>query len=157
MVDSPRNMINGSEHLSERVTAVERKVDGLSTRLDVLSVELHALNDREEEHYQQTAMAFAEQRSYTDALLAEMRSGFERMDSRFEQIDSRFVQIDSRFVQIDSRFVQIDSRFEQIDSRFDRVETSLGRLERKLDGFIDTQTRTNEIAERRLRRLEARG
>ena len=101
MVDSPRDMIEGLEQLPERVAAVERKVDVLSTRVDALSA-------REEEHYQQTAAAFAEQRSYTD-------------------------------------------------TGFARVETTLGRLERKLDGFIDTQTRTNDIAERRLRRLEARG
>jgi len=115
-------MIEGLEQLPERVAAVERKIDVLTTRVDVLSTRVDLLSAREEERYQQTAAAFAEQRSYTDA-------GFARMETRFAHIDSRFVVVEGRF----------------------------DRLERKLDGFIDAQTRANEIAERRLRRLEARG
>ena len=37
--------------------------------------------------------------------------------------------------------------FERVDGRFDR-------LERKLDQFIDTQSKTNELVERRLNALE---
>ena len=35
------------------------------------------------------------------------------------------------------------------------MRAGFGRLERKLDQFIDTQSRTNELVERRLTRLES--
>jgi hypothetical protein len=89
--------------------------------------------------------AFLEQRPYTEFCFArletKMAAGFERVDARFSQIDARFEQI--------------DARFEQIDTRFNKMEGSLARVERKLDQFIDVQSKTNELVERRLLRLEA--
>ena len=88
--------------------------------------------------------ALIEQRQYTefafDRLSEEMRRGFERCDTRFEQIDTRFEQI--------------DTRFEQIDRRFENVEGRLDRIERKLDQFIDVQSTTNALVDRRLQALE---
>ena len=81
--------------------------------------------------------ALIEQRQYTgfafDRLSEEMRRGFERCDTRFEQIDRRF---------------------EQIDRRFENVEGRLDRIERKLDQFIDVQSTTNALVDRRLQALE---
>lgn len=39
---------------------------------------------------------------------------------------------------------------------FDGMNIRFNRLERKLDQFIDTQSKTNEFVERRLRVLERR-
>ena len=86
------------------------------------------------------ATGFAEQRAYTDSL-------YTLFDWRFGQIEGRFAQSDGRFTQIDAGLAHIDERFGQMDVRFDR-------LEHKLDGFIETQSRFNQLAERRLARLE---
>ena len=96
-----------------------------------------------------------------------------------DDLENRIERIEQ---QIDSLATSVDARFGEHGARFDRLETvtddafaeqrrcsefafeTLGsemrdgfsRIERKLDGFIDAQTRTNALAERRLQRLEAR-
>ena len=99
------------------------------------------------------------------------------MDQRFDQVDERFRQVDERFRQVDERFRQVDERFRQVDKRFDQVDAALqeqrrytefsygrldakmdagfARLERKVDQLIDTQSKTNELVERRLQALES--
>jgi len=87
---------------------------------------------------------FAEQRAYTEFAFETLRGD---MRGRFDTVDARFTSIDGRFASIDARFDSMDARFDSMDARFNR-------LERKLDQFIDTQSRANAIAERRLKRLE---
>jgi hypothetical protein len=94
MVDSRRDMINGSEHLAER---------------------------REEEHYQQTSITLAQERSYTDALFAEMTSGFERMDSRFERVETSLDRLERKL----DGFIDTQSRANEI------AERRLRRLEER--------------------------
>ena len=43
----------------------------------------------------------------------------------------------------------------KMDAGFVRVDAGLARVERKLDQFIDVQSKTNELVERRLRALES--
>ena len=159
-------MADGLDNLTERVQVVEQKLEHLTTTV----TELSASVDR---GFKAVDEAFLEQRQYTEfcfmRLEAKMDAGFERVDARFRQIDARFEQIDERFEQIDARFEQIDARFEQIDARFEQIDARfkqidarfsrmdgrLARIERKLDQFIDVQSKTNELVERRLRGLES--
>lgn len=100
--------------------------------LDTLSASVDerfgTLSASVDERFDAVDVALAEQRQYTEF-------GFERLESRFDAVDSRFNAV--------------DSRFDTVDSRFDR-------LERKLDQFIDTQSTTNKLVERRLTALEPR-
>src|SRR5215211_4145364 len=98
------------------------RVESLERKIDVLAASLDARFDGVD-------LAIAEQRAFTAFV--------------HEQIEGRVGQIDGRLGQIDGRVGQIEGRFGQMESHFDR-------LERKLDGFVDTQSRANEIAERRL-------
>ena len=128
MVDSRKGktMTDGLDNLPDRVQTVEQKVDALSTSVDA--------------RFDQVDAAIAEQRQYTEFAYDRLNS---KMDAGFARIDERFGRIDERFGRIDGRFAQIDGRFAQMDGRF-------ARLERKLDQFIDTQSKTNELVERRL-------
>jgi hypothetical protein len=73
------------------------------------------------------AEALAEQRAYTDAA----------------------------FTRLEARFDGLEARFEGLEVRAGTTDGRLARIERKLDQFIDTQSRTNDLVERRLTRLEA--
>ena len=123
-------MADRIDRLEERVQVVEGKVDQLASAMNA--------------GFQTVDEAFREQREYTEFCFARLEA---RMDAGFAQIDDRFAQIDDRFAQIDDRFVKIDDRFNKMDA-------GLSRVERKLDQFIDVQTRTNDLVERRLRALE---
>lgn len=133
MVDSRQGEAMANE-LEARVERVEKKVDALTASIDA--------------RFDQVDVAIAEQQQYTTfaffqleaRLIARMDNGFARMEGRFQQIDGKLDQIDRQFQQVDGRFAQIDGRF--------------SRIERKLDQFIDTQSRANALMERRLRRLE---
>ena len=142
------------------------ELDKLETRVGRLEESLDALTRTIDKGFDGADAAFFDLRHYIDqafgTLSAEMQSGVRRVDGRFdhvhrrfEQVNERFDQIDQRFDQIDQRFGQIDSRFGQIDSRFGQMDSRFERLERKLDQFIDTQSKTNELTERRLIRLES--
>ena len=52
-------------------------------------------------------------------------------------------------------FARLEQRLEaRMDAGFANMDTGLARIERKLDQFIDVQSRTNELVERRLSALE---
>ena len=87
------------------------------------------------ERFDAVDVALVEQRQYTEF-------AFDRLESRLDTVESRFDAVDRRFDAVDSRFDTVDSRFD--------------RLERKLDQFIDTQSTTNKLVERRLTALEPR-
>jgi len=91
-----------------------------------------------------------------DALSVSADRRFEQIDQRFEQVDRRFEQVDRRFDEVSEHFVEqreyIEFAFGTLERRmvdgFDRLERMraidsgrLERLERKLDQFIDTQSR----------------
>jgi tetrahydromethanopterin S-methyltransferase subunit G len=91
----------------------------------------------------------------------------QKLDALSTSVDRRFDAVDQRFHAVDKRFDAVDKQFETVtvaiveqrqytEFAFGRVETRLDRIEGKLDQFIDTQTKTNELVERRLTRLESR-
>ncbi len=99
-------------------------------KLDKLSASVDHRFDAVDRQFDDVTAALAEQRQYTefafDRLTSEMRAGFKGVDSRFNGVESRFDGLEGRF----------------------------NRLERKLDQFIDTQSKANELVERRLQMLE---
>ena len=62
------------------------------------------------------------------AIRAEMRAGFAKVDKRFEQVDQRLDQVDKRFEQVDQRLEQIDQRLDQVDQRFVEVDHRIASL-----------------------------
>ena len=102
-----------------------------------------------------------------------------RFDTLSVSVDGRFdtlsVSVDERF---DTLSVSVDERFDAVDvalieqrqytefafdrladamrNGFNGVDGRFNRLERKLDQFIDTQSRANQLVERRLTALEPR-
>ena len=129
-------MCSDLDRSDEGAETVEQKLDSLSAsvdrRFDTLSASVdkrfETLSASVDERFDAVDVALVEQRQYTEF-------AFERLESRFDSVDSRF----------DS----VDSRLDSVNSRFDR-------LERKLDQFIDTQSTTNKLVERRLTALEPR-
>lgn len=112
-------------------------LESLPDRVQAVEQKVDALSTSVDARFDQVDAAIVEQRRYTEF-------AYDRLDSK---MDAGFARIDERFGEIDGRFAQIDGRFAQMDGRF-------ARLERKLDQFIDAQTKTNELVERRLRLWE---
>ena len=146
-------MSSDPEKSGEGTETVGQKIDTLSASVD--------------ERFDAVDAALVEQRQYTefafDRLADEMRTGFEAIngrldgvDVRVKSVDRRSAAVDSRFDRVDSQFETVDSRFDAVDSQFDTAESRFDRLERKLDQFIDTQSTTNKLVERRLTALEPR-
>ena len=85
---------------------------------------------------------------------------FEHVDRRFEQVDRRFDRLEGALVEqrrymecaFERAAAQMDARFTAQDAK---MNAGFARIERKLDQFIDTQSKTNELVERRLGRLES--
>jgi hypothetical protein len=81
----------------------------------------------------------------------------EQVGSIERKLESLAVSVDTRFEQIDAALVE---QREYTEFAFNRLRTEMhdrfGRVERKLDQFIDTQTRTNDLVDRRLTRLESK-
>jgi archaellum component FlaC len=130
-------MADRIDRLEERIQVVEGKVDQLAS---AMNAGFRAVDE-----------AFREQRAYTEFGLARLEA---RMDAGFARMDGRFAKIDDRFAQMDDRFTKIDGRFAQMDDRLTKIDDRLARVETKLDQFIDVQSRTNDLVERRLRALE---
>jgi len=101
-------------------------LDNLPDRVQTVEQKVDALSTSVDARFDQVDAAIAEQRQYTEF-------AYDRLNSK---MDAGFARIDERFGRIDGRFAQMDGRF--------------ARLERKLDQFIDTQSKTNELVERRL-------
>ena len=93
-----------------------------------------------------------------------------------QKLDKLSASVDHRFGAVDQRFDAVDRQFDDVraalaeqrqytEFAFDRLATDMracfdcleggfNRLERKLDQFIDTQSKANELVERRLQMLE---
>jgi tetrahydromethanopterin S-methyltransferase subunit G len=85
----------------------------------------------------------------------------QKIDALSSSVDQRFGAVDQRFNAIDRQFdgvtaVLVEQR-QYTEFAFGRVENRLDRIERKLDHFLDTQSKHNELIERRLQRLESAG
>ncbi|MFG1699402.1 hypothetical protein [Nonomuraea sp. NPDC049309] len=84
------------------------------------------------------------------AIRAEMRAGFAKVDKRFEQVDQRLDQVDKRFEQVDQRLDQVDQRFEQVDKRFEQVDQRLEQIDQRLDQvdqrFVEVDHRIASLA-----------
>jgi len=93
----------------------------------------------------------------------------EKLDQLAHSVDERFKAIDARFDAVDVAFVEqrqyTEFAFEQVSTGLTEIRTEMragfydtatrfDRFERKLDQFIDTQSRTNALVERRLTALE---
>jgi hypothetical protein len=119
----------GTETVGQKLDTLSASVD---ERFDMLSVSV-------DERFDAVDVALIEQRQYTefafDRLADEMRNGFGAVNGRFDRVERRF---------------------DGVEDRFDRIDGRFNRLEQKLDQFIDTQSRANELVERRLTRLEPR-
>ena len=74
--------------------------------------------------------------------------GFQAVDEAFreqrEYTEFCFARLEQR----------MDAGFAKVDDRLALLGAGLSRVERKLDQFIDVQTRTNDLVERRLRAVE---
>lgn len=81
----------------------------------------------------------------------------EKLDALAASVDARFEEVDARFDAVDQGFVE---QRQYTEFAFDTLRTEMrdgfSRIERKLDTFIDVQSATNALTERRLRRLESR-
>jgi hypothetical protein len=113
----------------EGTETVGQKLDTLSASVDK---RFDTLSASVGGRFDAVDVALIEQRQYTefafDRLADEMRTGFGALEGRLGGIDGRFNGADGRF----------------------------NRLERKLDQFIDTQSKANELVERRLTAWEPR-
>ena len=80
----------------------------------------------------------------------ELRMG--RVEEKLEELGQ---SVDAGFLeQREYTEFAFDRLRTEMVSRFNRVDRRFDRLERKLDQFIDTQSRTNTLVERRLQGLE---
>ena len=81
------------------------------------------------------------------------------MSDRDEELVERVVSLEQK---VSAGFDGVDESFAEMrDLVYDRtqdlkteMDSRFNRLERTLDQFIDTQSRANELTERRLTRLE---
>ena len=71
------------------------------------------------------------------------------MDRGFRAVDEAFLE-QRQYTEF--CFTRLEAK---MDAGFVRVDAGLARVERKLDQFIDVQSKTNELVERRLRALES--
>ena len=93
----------------------------------------------------------------------------QKLDKLSASVDHRFGAVDHRFDAVDRQFGEVraalaeqrqytEFAFDRVASEmrdgFKGVEGRFNKLERKLDQFIDTQSKTNDLVERRLQMLE---
>ena len=111
-----------------------------------------------------------------DKLSASVDRRFDAVDERVAtlsaSVDERFAtlsaSVDARFDGVDVALVEqrqytefafdrlSDEMRNEMRKGFNGVDSRFNRLERKLDQFIDTQSTTNKLVERRLTALEPR-
>ena len=117
----------------KRLVTIEGKIDRLSVAVD----ERFASVDQ---RFAAVDAAFVEQREYTEfafeRLSREMKGGFDEVARGFAGVSRGFAEVSAGFAEVFGGFAEVFRRFD--------------RLEGKLDGFIDTQSKANELVERRL-------
>ena len=96
---------------------------------------------RFDERFNEVDAALLEPRQYTEFAL-------ERLDAKIEHLDTKVDRLDMK---VD----RLDTTVERLAGKGERLDGNVSRIERKLDQFIDTQTKANELVERRLQLLES--
>ena len=135
-------MADWNRELGERVERVEQKVDDLATSVD--------------RRFAEFSEALVEGRRYTEFAFDRLDGRFDALEGRFDGLEGRFGVVEGRFDALEARFDGLEGRFDGLEGRFGVLEGRFGRLERKLDQFIDVQSRANALVERRLNALESR-
>lgn len=107
----------------------------LGERVERVEQKVDDLATSVDRRFAEFSEALAEGRRYTEF-------AFDRLEGRFDRLEGRFDALEARFDGLEGRFGVLEGRF--------------GRLERKLDQFIDVQSRANALVERRLNALESR-
>jgi hypothetical protein len=81
----------------------------------------------------------------------------QKLDALSASVGRRFGAVDEALTE-QRRYTEFafDKLATGMKAGFDKVDGRFNRLERKLDQFIDTQAKTNELVERRLKALEPR-
>ena len=87
----------------------------------------------------------------------------QKLDKLSASVDHRFDAVDRQFDDVRAALAEqrqyTEFAFDRVASEmrdgFKGVEGRFNKLERKLDQFIDTQSKANELVERRLQMLEA--
>ena len=92
----------------------------------------------------------------------------QKLDTLSASVDKRFASVDERFDAVDMALIEqrqytefafdrlSDEMRNEMRNGFNGVDSRFNRLERKLDQFIDTQSTTHKLVERRLTALEPR-
>ena len=88
----------------------------------------------------------------------------ERFDTLSASVDERFDAVDVALIEqrqytefaFDRLADEMRTGFGAIEGRLGGIDGRFNRLERKLDQFTDTQSKANELVERRLTALEPR-
>jgi hypothetical protein len=119
------------DHIEEKLTGLDQKVDGLSLQLHESTSRLDGRIDALGEQLRQSTSRLD---GRIDALTAEMKAGFENV---FAQTQAGFddhrryteflvlgvrEDMSKRFNQVERRFDGVDERFDRMDGRFDRLE-----------------------------------
>jgi thioredoxin-like negative regulator of GroEL len=79
-----------------------------------------------------------------------------------QKVDALSASVDARFDAVDAALIEqrqytefaFDRLASEMRAGFNDIDGRFNRIERKLHQFIDTQSRANELVERRLRALE---
>ena len=95
-------------------------------------------------------------------MTGELHNVRERVQAVEQKVDALSASVDVRFDAVDAALVEqrqytefaLDRLASEMRAGFSDIEGHFDRVERKLDQFIDTQSRANELVERRLRALE---
>jgi hypothetical protein len=138
-------MADRIDNIEVRLSRVEEKVHGIVVSIADLSVSMAR-------GFSGVDVAIDEQRKYTEFAFSRLES---KVDAGFARVDANFGRVDAHFGRVDAHFERVDAHFERVDAHFARVDANFARLERKLDQFIDTQSETNRLVDRRLRALES--
>ena len=119
--------------------------DGLERKVDALSANVDALSASVDQRFDEVAKGFVEQRQYTefafDRLTVEMRGGFNELRGGFNELRGGFNEL--------------RGGLNELRGGLNELRGGVQRFERKLDQFIDMQSKTNELVERRLNALES--
>jgi tetrahydromethanopterin S-methyltransferase subunit G len=93
-------MVARMDDWSDRVSAIEKKVDSLATSVRV--------------RFEDVAGALLEQRRYTEFAFNELNTRIGQLEERME---SSFAHMDSRFAQVDSHFARLERKLDQLIDR----------------------------------------
>ncbi len=118
-------LVKGMGVLTEAVTGLGGRVDGLSEDIQLLTLS--------------TAKEFEN-----------VYGRFEKVDERFKGIDKRFDGIDKKFDGVDKRFDGIDKRFDGIDKRLDSMEAGISSVHSELRSFKDETYRRFDAVDEKI-------